>query len=134
MNYLWKIWNIQDENLIIIILHLSGAASSRNAWKMHEQFGILIDDLSREQANPLHHRAQDYWQTHRMPMWTNGHHRRNANEPSNQQISIANGIFVQNGFSIRPDYVDAVQSTYKSTLNTLDFIRNAKLSTNAINE
>lgn len=117
-------------------MHSSGVALSRNMWQMHEQFGILIDDLSRDQPNPLHHRPQDYWQTHRMPMWTTGpsNHWRNANEPSNQQITIANGIFVQNGFSIRPDYEDAVQSTYKSTLNTLDFIRNAKLSTNSINE
>lgn len=106
---------------------------------MHEQLGIMLNDLHREQPNPLHHRLQDQWQILRQTLRPFGiHHGQRAqdrnNGPSHQQISIANGIFVQEGISIRPDYVDAVQSTYKSNFRTMDFMKNSKISTASINE
>lgn len=105
---------------------------------MHEQLGIMLDDLGLDQPNPLHRRMHTDWQVHRMAQRQMGgrHHGRNRspNDPSEQQISIANGIFVQDGFSVRPEYADAIQSTYRSTFRTLDFGRNARLSTSSINE
>lgn len=99
---------------------------------MHEEFGLMLEDLALESPNPLHNRPQHFWQTHRRPMVSN-HINRNRDPRSLQRISVANGIFLQNGYSIRPDYRDAIQSTYKSTLQQLDFLNNADLSTKFIN-
>lgn len=59
--------------------------------------------------------------------------RPDSNLQSNQRISIANGIFLQNGYSIRPDYINAIHSTYKSELQRLDFQHKSELSTRYIN-
>lgn len=88
----------------------------------------MIDDLERDLPNPFHHRPYDYWQMHR-PLTR----KPDSDLQSNQRISIANGIFVQNGYSIRPEYIDAIQSTYKSTLQRLDFQNKSELSTKYIN-
>uniref|UniRef100_A0A6B2EJH8 Putative serine proteinase inhibitor n=1 Tax=Phlebotomus kandelakii TaxID=1109342 RepID=A0A6B2EJH8_9DIPT len=37
------------------------------------------------------------------------------------RVSIINGLFVQNGYSIRPDYRSVVESIYKSEITELDF-------------
>lgn len=109
---------------------------AQNSWKVHEEFGLMIGDLNRELPNPQHKRSQDYWQLHRVVQRPFA--RRKANpfdedDQSFQRISVANGIFVQNGFSIRSDYKDAIESTYKSTLQRLDFINKSQLSTKYIN-
>lgn len=52
---------------------------------------------------------------------------------SEQQISIANGIFFQNGYSVRPDYRQAMQSAYRATMQRLDFANKPDLSTKYIN-
>lgn len=88
----------------------------------------MIEDLVRELPNPFHQRNHDYWQMHRPRT-----RKPDSNLQSNQRISIANGIFVQNGYSIRPDYINAIQSTYNSTLQRLDFQHKSELSTRYIN-
>lgn len=51
-----------------------------------------------------------------------------------QKIYVANGVFVQSGFSIRLDYKDVVESVYRSTLHTLDFIRNGQHAMEYLNK
>lgn len=59
---------------------------------------------------------------------------RNSNEGDEYKVSVANGVFVQQGFSIRPDYQSAVQSVYKSSMKNLDFARDSLSSTKYVNE
>lgn len=50
------------------------------------------------------------------------------------KIAVANGVFVQQGFSIRPDYQNAVLNVYKSHMKNLDFARDSVQATKYINE
>lgn len=99
-----------------------------NPWKIHEEFGLLIDDIHKDFTNPQRPRPHPNWL---------GHH--SVNNPANpalaiQNISIANGVFVQNGYSVRPEYSEAVLGVYQSILQNLDFLNNAKDATKFINE
>lgn len=49
-------------------------------------------------------------------------------------MAVANGVFVQQGFSIRPDYQSAVLSVYKSNMKNLDFARDSGVATKYVNE
>lgn len=92
---------------------------------MHEEFGLMIEDLSRDLPHPGRRRHQDLWKAQKVPI--------NNNSISEQQISVANGIFFQNGYSIRSEYRNAMESAYKSTLQRLDFANKPQLSTQYIN-
>lgn len=89
----------------------------------------MIEDLVRDSPNPLHQRPHDYWSMHRPPNQNSD----SDLQQSNQHIAIANGIFVQNGYSIHRDYIDGIQSIYKSTVQRLDFEHKSELSTRYIN-
>lgn len=113
---------------------ISDSYLANNSWKVHEEFGLLIEDLARDMPHPLHNRPHDFWQTHRRLTSNFASRPIDDGDPrSFQTISVANGIFMQNGYSIRPDYRDAIQSTYKSTLQRLDFFNKSDLSTRYIN-
>lgn len=85
----------------------------------------MIDDLSRDIPHPGRRRHQATWKTQRNPA--------NRHNTTRQQISVANGIFFQNGYSIRPDYRSAMETAYKATLQRLDFANKPELSTTYIN-
>lgn len=97
-----------------------------NPWKIHEEFGLLIEDVAAIFSNPKHRRPQAKWKINQ----TQNSFDRNTID---QRISIANGLFVQNGYSIRDDYRNAVLNTYKSTIFNLDFSADAKGSSEFIN-
>lgn len=103
---------------------------SQNPWKVHEEFSLMIDDLNRDIPHPGRRRYQALWQTQNGP-----HENRNRSDDSHsrQQISVANGIFFQNGYSIRDDYRSAMESAYKAHLQRLDFANRPELSTKYIN-
>lgn len=88
----------------------------------------MIDDLNRDIPHPGRRRHQTEWRAQSTPVNTY-----DTEKPANQQISIVNGIFYQNGYSIRPDYQSAMESVYKSTLQRLDFANKPDLSTKFIN-
>lgn len=88
----------------------------------------MIDDLNRGNPHPGRRRHQTEWIAQETPV-----NKYDSSVPAEQQISIANGIFFQNGYSIRPDYQNAVESVYKSTLQRLDFSNKPDLSTHFIN-
>lgn len=92
---------------------------------MHEEFSPLIDDLNRDIPHPGRRRTQIPWQLQRIPI--------SKDKETAQQISIANGIFYQNGYSIRDDFRNAIESVYQSTLQRLDFANKPELSTKFIN-
>lgn len=75
--------------------------------------------------------------TRPLPNWKLYNPRSNArlqNDGDEYKVSVANGVFVQQGFSIRPDYQSAVQSVYKSNMQSLDFARDSAYATKFINE
>lgn len=88
----------------------------------------MIDDLSRDIPHSGRKRHQAFWKTQRNPI-----NRDNQESYSRQQISVANGIFFQNGYSVRPDYRSAMESAYNATLQRLDFANKPELSTTYIN-
>lgn len=88
----------------------------------------MIEDLNRDIPHPSRRRHQTAWKIQRTPM---NEYKKEAE--SFQQISVANGIFYQNGYSIRQDFKDAIESAYKSTLQRLDFANKPELSTKFIN-
>lgn len=85
----------------------------------------MLDDINLESPNARHKRPSEHWQTHREsegdPMI--GRPNRNRDPRSFQKILVANGLFVQNGFSIKPDYRNVVESMYQSKVQNLDFAR-----------
>lgn len=89
----------------------------------------MIDDLNRDTPHPGRRRYKPLWLTQ------NPHENRNRSRDSNsrQQISVANGIFFQNGYSIRDDYRSAMESAYRAHLQRLDFANKPDLSTKYIN-
>lgn len=88
----------------------------------------MIDDLNRDIPHPGRRRHQTEWKVQETPVNVY-----DTSVPAKQQISIANGIFYQTGYSIRPDYQNAMESIYKSTLQRLDFANRPDLSTTFIN-
>lgn len=56
-----------------------------------------------------------------------------SNEKRNT-ISVANAVFVQSGYSIRPDYKTSVEQTYKSEVKALDFKTKSKEAAEFITE
>lgn len=101
---------------------------AQNPWKIHEEMGLLLEDLTRNNVNPFHQRSQHEWKVNRGPV--SGAYR---NELSDYRISVANGLFLQTGFSLRPDYRSAVLGTYRSNIQNLDFERNLPESIQVIN-
>lgn len=94
----------------------------------------MIEDIDKDFPNARHKRPSYYWQINRQAISPDPAVRRRPEVEEPQKISIANGLFVQNGYSIRPDYQDAVLGVYHSTLKNLDFARNQGEATKYINE
>lgn len=97
-----------------------------NPWKIHEEFGLMIEDIATVFGNPSHQRSRPNWNANRT--------RVTSNTPSDDwpRISIANGIFAQNGIAIRPEFRDAVQSVYRATIYSLDFVNDSSGAINFI--
>lgn len=49
-------------------------------------------------------------------------------------LSVANGIFVQQDFSIRDEFKEVVQNVYRSEIQSLDFRGSPEKSAKIINE
>lgn len=91
-----------------------------------------MEDIALDFPNPSHKRPA-FWDDIPGPP----PRRPFSNQPQNetlQKIAVGNGIFVQEGFSIRPDYREAVEKVYQSTLHSLDFSRRAAQAMNHMNE
>lgn len=101
---------------------------AQNPWKIHEEMGLLLEDLTLNRVNENHRRAQPSWKVSRGPV-----SRLNRNELSDYKLTVANGLFVQNGYSLRPDYKSAVLGIYRSNMQNLDFEKNLSGSVQAIN-
>ncbi|CAD7079864.1 unnamed protein product [Hermetia illucens] len=71
--------------------------------EFHNEFGKLVDEFSR---------------TYQL----RGLRRRHIQvSPNTHKISIANGIFLQTGINLRPNYQSTVRRIYRSEISNLDF-------------
>lgn len=62
------------------------------------------------------------------------HDARNLDSDQLHKIAVANGIFIQAGYSIRPDFMRIAQNTYNCELKTLDFHAEPQESARHIND
>lgn len=89
------------------------------SWKIHEEFGWLLEDVMSDTSNKKRSRPQDKWRSapyNPHQLGTGG-----ANTPDEYLVRVATAIFLRKGLSLRPDYAKAVQSIYKSEVTQLDF-------------
>ncbi|KAK0183458.1 hypothetical protein PV327_001498 [Microctonus hyperodae] len=82
-----------------------GIDISRNAEILHQMFGILLNSVEL---------------TSKM---TNG-----------LELSIAEGVFIQDGYSIRPEFRGIAENIYKSDIITVNFQYQAKIAQGIIND
>ncbi|XP_037927089.1 serine protease inhibitor 28Dc-like [Hermetia illucens] len=120
------------------IMHLCGFDQSptllSNPYKIHEEFGLLIEDLLSDLPNQSRPRPLSPWKymTHTRRRSFN---KSNSTTPSQYHfISVANALFTQKQFSLRPDYKTAVEDIYRSELIPLDFRGNIEGSKKFIND
>lgn len=128
---------------------------STNPYKIHEEFGNIIEDLISEYQTPIRNRPTEPWkekgdrskrqvgfnfpQSDQYPSASGTHEEMRQADPGfqsgtvNHKIAVANGIFIQNDYSLRPDYKTVVESVYRSEIKSLDFERNSAGATQYIN-
>lgn len=99
-------------------------------YKYHKQFSYILEDLLNDNSKRVASRKQPPWKAE---FYSKFDEKKQENGNPLHEISVANGIFVQAGYSIRPDYKAAVESVYKSDLKSLDFSGNAFESAAYIN-
>lgn len=128
---------------LLRLMHFdTDAYLSRNPWKIHEEFGLLLEDVARvDGQNPTRRRAPTAWKVNRGPAQPQetaaapgGTYRGDDSSVGDYRVTVANGLFVQNGFSLRADYRSAVLGIYRSNLKSMDFEKDPKQATDYINE
>ncbi|XP_033218752.1 leukocyte elastase inhibitor isoform X2 [Belonocnema kinseyi] len=82
----------------------SGVDVSRNSEVVHEMFGLLLSMIDTDKAN---------------------------NGP---EASYANGIFIQEGYPIRPEFSGVNENVYKSEIISLDFHNHGEKAKESINK
>lgn len=144
---------------------------SSTPYKIHEEFGLLLEDMLNDMPNenrtrwatPWKHngvrgfvpnesrfnfpdetfkenvlaiRAKESDSMETAPPTQGGSSRAltRTTDEMEHKIYVANGIFIQNGFSILPDYRTVVDSIYKSQLVTLDFAHKPQEAAQYINK
>ncbi|KAM8708337.1 hypothetical protein ACLKA7_015329 [Drosophila subpalustris] len=99
--------------------------------KLHEQFGLMMRDAEqpvRETTSPL--RQLDPWHGD-STSWRLRPYPEGRNDI--QEIHLANGLFIQQGYSINPNYRQALTLNYKSELHSVDFAGNPDAAKTIIN-
>lgn len=112
---------------------------SQYPYKIHEEFGFLVEDTIADGPNPYRYRADVPWKLTERKNNDGGIRGGESNDISGpisdyHKIHIANGIFVQDGYTLRPDFIGAVQGAYKSVIKSLDFQNHGNDAKNTIND
>lgn len=100
---------------------------------IHKELSEIIEDLVTDIPNVNRPRKACAWKKDFEEMFANRMQRYQPDE-IHHEIYVANGIFVQKDFSIRPNYKAAVQSVYKSELKNLDFRTQGQATAKYIND
>lgn len=105
--------------------------NEQRSAKIHEEFGWLLEDVVSNSANKRRPRMETEWRStpfNPLYLGTGG-----SKTPSDHIVRVSSAIFVQNGFSLKPDYAYAAQSVYKSEVTPLDFQNDERGSRDYIN-
>ncbi|XP_055839512.1 serine protease inhibitor 28Dc-like [Episyrphus balteatus] len=99
--------------------------------KIHEEFGWLLEDVMSNTFKTKRPRMESEWRS--TPYNPNNYGKGGAKTPNEHTVRVSNGLFLQNGYSLKPDYVYAAQSVYRSEVTPLDFRTNQQDSKDYIN-
>ncbi|XP_055915805.1 serine protease inhibitor 28Dc-like [Eupeodes corollae] len=116
---------------LFALLKGDGENASKSS-KIHEEFGsLLVDVMQSEGRFPKRSRSTAEW---RLKPFT-GHSLGfgGKNDLGDHTVRVSNALFIQNGFSLKPDYAYAAQSVYKSEVTPLDFVHYPEQSKDYIN-
>lgn len=186
--------------IIYVNFTLSGNLRNIEPWRIHEQLGILLEDVVNEIPSPNRPRTIEHWKKQKydygignrfnfptdysdyvaptipnrinttpippsvqplapeynqnilpspqqpqppselnielvdsQPMYPQ-RRPRPAASIGNNQISIANALFVQSGYSLRRDYKSAVEKVYNSEVTPLNFLTNVQGAVKYVNK
>uniref|UniRef100_A0A1I8MLJ0 Serpin domain-containing protein n=1 Tax=Musca domestica TaxID=7370 RepID=A0A1I8MLJ0_MUSDO len=108
-----------------------------NPGKFHQIFGSMIDDMQNFDVNT----GRDA-NTRKRPNWFYTAAKKNVRETAsnrkteqiNHTINVANGLFVQEGYTLNPDYRQVIGSIYDSHLAQLDYKTKSREATKYINK
>lgn len=81
---------------------LSSVFGLADSVKLHEQFGLMLQDVqqpTRQTVSPL--RQLDRWHSDSVRRSLRAYPR---NRSTTQEVHVANGLFVQQGYSLNPNY------------------------------
>uniref|UniRef100_A0A336K6Z7 CSON002129 protein n=1 Tax=Culicoides sonorensis TaxID=179676 RepID=A0A336K6Z7_CULSO len=125
--------NTFDE-LLSVLKYGSNSALFQEPVKIHEEFSQLLKEISNGNPRP---RPQLPWkdaffnpsESYR----DNYAHRFESGHTENGKINIANGIFVQSGYTIRESYTNVAQNLYNCEIKNLDFFGDPSGSARYIN-
>lgn len=102
------------------------------SYQIHREMSGIIEDLVSDIKSPDRPRDDCAWKQQFQEYFSEKMEKFRP-EDIHHEIYVANGLFVQKGFSIRPSYRSAVQSVYQSELKELDFKNDGMGSSNYIN-
>ncbi|KNC29032.1 hypothetical protein FF38_10172 [Lucilia cuprina] len=93
-----------------------------NPSKYHEEFGLMLNDLQHTNVNAggLNKRTNANWRFTTLktaPVRSTSR----TKTPVEHIINVANGLFVQSGYTLNPDYRQVLKSIYETELQQLDF-------------
>lgn len=94
----------------------------------------MLEDLVYGE-NPSRSRPQYSWKQKFFNRYdpTSEPDARNLDSP-NHKVAVANGLFIQRGYNIRPDFLKVAQNTYNCELKNLDFSLDPMSSAKFIND
>ncbi|CRK93960.1 CLUMA_CG007486, isoform A [Clunio marinus] len=123
-------------NELMDVMGYNTKTFSQHPYQIHEEFGLLLEDLVNNSPNPTRYRENVPWRANASRHYVRKTMRHQSNLPNYDEhmISVANGIFVQRDFSIRDEYREVVQNIYRSKIQRLDFRGEPRASAKFIND
>lgn len=129
-------------------------AFSQSPFKIHEEFGLLIEDLCTNTPHPSRFRSKVPWRGRASKEYERRAMKFQSRQPNSEEhkitgelmkvllctlmnsptCAVANGIFIQRDFSIRDEFREVVENIYKSEIQSLDFRGAPKHAAKVINE
>lgn len=132
-------------------------AFSQNPFKIHEEFGLLLEDLCTNTQHPSRFRSKVPWRARASKEYERRAMKFQNPQPNSDEhkitgellkdftlltyilmnsptCAVANGIFIQRDFSIRDEFREVVENIYKSEIQSLDFRGAPRHAAKVINE
>ncbi|KAH8263290.1 hypothetical protein KR044_006883, partial [Drosophila immigrans] len=110
---------------------LSGLFGLQDPVQLHQQFGLMLQDVqqpTKQTTSPV--RQLDNWHNDSVRKSLRNYPR---NRSALMEVHVANGLFLQKGYSLNPDYRQAITQIYSSELQELDFEQQPASAKYAIN-